>query len=394
MRTLSESVPYLDLAAQYAPIREEVARAVEAVFDRKAFAGGYFVEDFEEAYADYCGCRYAVGVGSGTEALWFALLALGVGPGDEVITVPNSFIATAEAVSYCGARPAFVDVDATTLTMDPTAIKETVSPRTRAIMPVHLFGQVADMDAINEVAHQHGIPVIEDAAQAHGAEYRGRRAGSLGRAGCFSFYPGKNLGAPGEAGAVTTDDEDIAAQIRMLRDHGQARKHDHRMIGWNGRMDGIHGAVLRVKLRYLDRWNDARREHAQAYHELLSAVPGVLVPKQADYARHVYHIYAVRCDGRDALMSHLKERSIGCAIHYPVPIHLQPAYKDLGLCGGQFQVAEATATEMLSLPMYPELTREQTRYVCQSLAEWQDRYATAAHGATDPSDRAPQTHTG
>ena len=379
MTAAPKPVPYMDLSAQYAPINDEVNRAVRAVFERNAFCGGAFVERFEEAFAAYCGVKHAIGVGSGTDALWFALLAAGVGPGDEVITVPNSFIATAEAVSFCGATPVFVDVDPDTLTMDPSLVEAAISPHTRAIVPVHLFGQTAEMDGIDRIARRYGLAVIEDAAQAHGAEYRGRRAGSLGLAGCFSFYPGKNLGAPGEAGAVTTNDDDLAARVRMLRDHGQAQKHDHRLIGFNGRMDGIHGAVLDVKLRHLDSWNDARRERAYIYHELLSRVPGITLPEQADYARHVYHVYAIRCDRRDDLMTFLQQRGIGCGVHYPVPIHLQPAYRGLGQRGGDFPHAEAAARRMVSLPMYPELTRADLCRVAECVAEWQDASAITTY---------------
>lgn len=372
MTAKHEPIPYLDLSAQYAPLRSEVQSAIEAVFARNAFSGGPFVERFEQAFADYCGCRHAIGVSSGTDAVWLALLAAGVGPGDEVITVPNSFFATAEAISFCGAKPVFIDVNQCTLTMEPKALKDAITPRTKAIVPVHLFGQTADMNPINRIAKRHGISVIEDAAQAHGAQYRGRRAGGLARAGCFSFYPGKNLGAPGEAGAVTTNDDELASQIRMLRDHGQANKHEHRLIGWNARMDGIHAAVLEVKLRHLDSWNMARRERAYAYHELLSRVTGVRAPIQAAYARHVYHIYAVRTEGRDALMRFLTDQQISCAIHYPHPIHLQPAYAQLGYRKGDLPVAEAAADQLLSLPLYPELSMEALCRVGDCIAEWTD----------------------
>lgn len=369
----SKAIQFLNLSAQYASIQNDVNRAIKAVFNSNAFSGGTFVEAFEQAFADYCGCRHAIGVGSGTEAVWFALLAAGVGPGDEVITVPNSFFATAEAISQCGALPVFVDVDPETLTMDPEQLEAAITPATRAIVPVHLFGQVADMEAIDAIARRHGLPVIEDAAQAHGARFQGRRAGSLGLAGCFSFYPGKNLGAPGEAGAVTTNDDAVAARIRMLRDHGQVTKHDHRAIGWNGRMDGIHGAILSAKLKHLDAWNQARRERAQAYDTQLADLTGVKVPSCVEPDRHVYHIYALRCGNRDALAQELAYGLIGAAIHYPVPIHLQPAYTHLGGRPGQFPVAEQAARELLSLPMYPELGMKDLRRVCERVVAWADR---------------------
>src|SRR5438874_2538216 len=292
-------VPFLDLEAQHAPLRNEFNRAIGEVIDSGAFAGGPYVEKFEQAFASYCGCRYAVGVGSGTEALWLSLLACGIGPGDEVITVPNTFMATAEAITYCGARPVFVDVDDQTYTMDPAGLEAVLSPRTKAIIPVHLFGQTADMDPILEFARRHQLLVIEDACQAHGAKYKGRRAGTLGDVGCFSFYPGKNLGAFGEAGAIITENAELQEKIRVLRDHGQIRKYRHTMVGWNCRMDGIQAAVLRVKLRHLDRGNSLRRDHARQYDQAFAGIEEVVTPIVASYARPVYHIYAIRVQERD-----------------------------------------------------------------------------------------------
>lgn len=352
-------VPFLDLKEQYASIADEIHAAIREVCEKTAFAGGPFVQKFEEEFAAYCGTAHCIGVGSGTEALWLTLLALGVGPGDEVITVPNTFIATAEAISFCGARPVFVDVEETTCTMNPDLLGTAITPRTKAIIPVHLFGQMADMDPILAVAGKYGLFVLEDAAQAHGATYKGRKAGSMGEAGAFSFYPGKNLGAYGEGGAVTTSDPELAQRIRMLRDHGQARKYHHALIGWNGRMDGIQGAILSVKLRYLDRWNAARRAHAARYRELLGDAPGIVLPKEAPDRTHVYHLFAVRLKERDALIKVLAEREIFCGIHYPIPLHLQDAYRDLGIGRSAFPVAEQVAAELVSLPMYPELTAEQ-----------------------------------
>ncbi|MBC7188208.1 MAG: DegT/DnrJ/EryC1/StrS family aminotransferase [Calditrichaeota bacterium] len=360
-------VPFLDLKAQYQSIGEEVREAVQRVMEQTAFAGGPFVEQFEKEFAAFCGCEYALGVSSGTSALWLALKALNVGPGDEVITVPNSFIATAEAISFCGATPVFVDVDERTYTMDPALLEQAITKRTKAIIPVHLFGQMADMDPIMEVAREHGLYVVEDACQAHGAEYKGRKAGSLGDAGCFSFYPGKNLGAYGEAGAVVTNDRGLAERIRMLRDHGQAKKYYHRLLGWNDRMDGIQAAVLSVKLRYLPEWNKARRAHAATYQRLLSGNTALFVPYEAPYGQHVYHVYAIRTEQRDAMLEYLAKRDIACGIHYPVPIHLQEAYRFLRLGEGSYPVAERCARQFLSLPMYPELTHQQIEYVARAI---------------------------
>ena len=357
------NVPFLDLKAQYAAIKDEIHAAVGEVMENTAFAGGPFVAKFEQAFASFCGCKHAIGVGSGTDALWLSLLSLGIGPGDEVITVPDTFIATAEAITYCGAKPVFVDVEETTYNMNPALLEAAITPRTKAVIPVHLFGQTADMDPILAICKAHGLPLVEDACQAHGAEYKGRKAGSMGATGCFSFYPGKNLGAYGEAGAVVTNDDAIAAKIRTFRDHGQAKKYHHDVIGWNARMDGIQGAVLSVKLKYLAEWNESRRAHAREYTRLLSPLEGLLSPREADYARHIFHIYAVRTGRRDQLMAHLAEKGISCGIHYPVPVHLQKAYQGLGLAEGSFPMAERCAAEFLSLPMYPELTSEQIQFV-------------------------------
>jgi len=362
-------VPFLDLEAQHAPLRNEFNRAIGEVIDSSAFAGGPFVEKFEEAFASYCGCRYAIGVGSGTEALWLSLLACGIGPGDEVITVPNTFMATAEAITYCGARPVFVDVEEQTYTMDPAGLEAVLSPRTKAIIPVHLFGQTADMDPILEFARRHHLLVIEDAAQAHGAKYKGRKAGTMGNIGCFSFYPGKNLGAFGEAGAVVTESTELQEKIRVLRDHGQIRKYRHTMIGWNCRMDGIQAAVLSVKLRHLDRGNTLRRRHALEYNEAFEKVEEVIRPFAAPYAEHVYHLYPIRVRERDEVMWRLQQKGIQCGVHYPVPIHLQKAYRSLGYEAGRFPVSEGTALEFISLPMFPELTSAQIGMVALGLTE-------------------------
>ncbi|MBT0652920.1 DegT/DnrJ/EryC1/StrS family aminotransferase [Geomobilimonas luticola] len=356
-------VPFLDLKAQYDAIAGEIDDAIRQVIERTAFSGGPFVSAFEEQFAAFCQCKHAIGVGSGTEALWLALAALDIGPGDEVVTVPNSFIATAEAISFCGATPVFVDVNGESQTMDPNLLEAAITERTRAVIPVHLFGQMADMGPIMEIARRHNLFVVEDACQAHGAEYNGRPAGSIGNFGCFSFYPGKNLGAYGEAGGVVTNSDEMSEKIKMIRDHGQSKKYHHAMIGWNGRMDGIQGAVLSVKLKYLAGWNDARRKNARLYTSLLNSIDGVIPPREMDYSRHIYHVYAVKARNRDSLMAALTEQGISCGIHYPVPIHLQNAYQYMGAGKGAFPVAEKCAEEIVSLPMFPELTEEQVNFV-------------------------------
>ena len=362
-------VPFLDLNAHHAAFRGEFDRAIGEVIDSGAFAGGPFVEKFEADFAAYNHSQHAVGLGSGTEALWLALLACGIGPGDEVITVPSTFMATAEAITYCSARPVFVDVDQSTYTMDPVELEKAVTAKTKAVIPVHLFGQAADMDPILEFAREHDLFVIEDAAQAHGAEYKGRKVGALGDVGCFSFYPGKNLGAFGEAGAIVTDNVELQEKIRILRDHGQVRKYRHTMIGWNCRMDGIQAAVLSVKLQYLERGNLLRRVHALQYSRAFQGVEEVVTPFEAAYARHVYHIYAIRVQERDQVMWLLKEKGIQCGVHYPVPIHLQKAYQSLGYKNGAFPIAEQIAKEFISLPMFPELTKAQVEMVALCVKE-------------------------
>ncbi len=360
-------VPFLDIKAQHATIKEEISIALQEVLDNTSFAGGPQVKKFEENFARFCQCDHAIGVGSGTDALLTALLGLNIGPGDEVITTPGTFIATAEAISFCGATPVFVDIDEKTYNIDPALIEQAISPNTKAIVPVHLFGQPADMDPILEIARKHDLVVVEDACQAHGAEYKGRRAGSLSDAGCFSFYPGKNLGAYGEAGAVVTNNQELAENMRMFRDHGQRKKYYHSIIGWNARMDGFQGAVLDVKLPHLAAWTDARRNNAALYNELLDNVSEVTTPFEADYAKHVYHVYAIRTQNRDAFMKNLSEQGITCGIHYPVPLHLQEAYQSLGYGKGDFPVAEICAREFVSLPMFPELTEESVRYVAEQI---------------------------
>ncbi len=362
-------VPFLDLKTHHAPYLDEFQEAIREVIESAAFAGGPFVTAFEEEFAAYCECRHAVGLGSGTEALWLVLLACGVGPGDEVITVPSTFMATAEAITYSGARPVLVDVDERTYTLDPAKLQLALTKRTKAIIPVHLFGQAADMDPIMAFAREHGLLVIEDAAQAHGAEYKRRKVGSIGDAGCFSFYPGKNLGAFGEAGAVVTDNQELRDKLRILRDHGQIRKYHHTMIGWNCRMDGIQAAVLRIKLRHLEEGNQLRRTHALQYNRSFENIEEIVRPFAAAYAKHVYHIYAIRVQARDEIVRRLEEEGIGCGVHYPVPVHLQEAYAGLGYGLGSFPVAERAASEFISLPMFPELTPAQIEAVTGKVKE-------------------------
>lgn len=360
-------VPFLDLKAQYESIRGEIADAIQQVLDKTAFAGGPFVAQFEKEFATFCGTKHALGVGNGTDALWLALAGLDIGKGDEVITVPNTFIATTEAISYRGATPVFVDVDPRTWLMDPSKIEAAVTPKTKAIIPVHLFGQMCDMDPIMEIARKHKLVVVEDACQAHGAEYKGRIAGSIGDAAAFSFYPGKNLGAYGEAGGMVTNNDEVADKARKLRDHGQAKKYYHSMIGWNMRMDGIQGAILSVKLKYIRQWNDARRRNAKLYGELLAGTSGIVLPYEADYGKSVYHIYAICVKDRDAVIAKLAEKDVHCGIHYPVPLHLQEAYAFLGKGQGSFPHAEKGASGYVSLPMYAELTTAQIDCVAKEL---------------------------
>ncbi len=350
-------VPYLDLKAQYQSIKPEIDAAIARVLDSCQFVLGSEVAAFEKEFAGYCGTAECVALNSGTSALHLALLAAGVGPGDEVITVPFTFVASVAAVIYAGARPVLVDIDPRSFTLDPAAIEAAVTPRTKAILPVHLYGQPADMDPIMEIARQRGLVVIEDAAQAHGAKYKGRPVGSIGDMACFSFYPGKNLGAYGEGGAVTTSNREYAHTIRMLRDWGQDRKYHHLMQGFNYRMEGFQGAILRVKLRHLEKWTEARRRIVSNYNNLL-ADSGVETPKEMPWARHVYHVYTLRTDDRDGLKTALDAEAIQTGIHYPVPVHLQPAYADLGYRRGTFPRAETAAEHVLSLPLYPELSSE------------------------------------
>jgi len=359
-------VPFLDLKAQYRSIKAEIQPVVNQVLESCAYVLGAEVFAFEKEFADYHQARFGIAVNSGTSALHLALLAAGIGPGDEVITTPFTFVATTAAIVYTGARPVFVDIDPRSLTIDAGRIEAAVTDRTRAILPVHIHGQAADMDPILDVARRRGLVVIEDACQAHGAEYRGRRVGCLGDLGCFSFYPGKNLGAYGEGGMVVTNAEGHAGTIRMLRDWGAENKYRHTLKGYNYRMEGMQGAILRVKLRHLESWTEARRSHAGRYLDHLDGFGGAL-PREMPGNRHVYHIFAVRVPQRDRLQKALLEAGVHTGLHYPVPVHLQPAYAEFGYRPGDFPQAEAAAAEVLSLPMFAELTGAQQRKVGDAL---------------------------
>jgi dTDP-4-amino-4,6-dideoxygalactose transaminase len=358
--------PFVDLAAQRAACGDALERAWTAVFERGDYVLGSEVRQFEEEFAEYCGVRHAVGVDSGTSALELALRAHGIGPGDEVITVANTFVATAFAISHAGATPVLVDADPATYNLDPSALWEAIGPRTRAIIPVHLYGHPADMTAIRAVADSHGLIVIEDACQAHGARLGSQRAGSLGHAAAFSFYPAKNLGAYGDGGMVVTDDDEVAERIHLLRAYGEVAKYHSEIVGFNRRLDTIQAAMLQVKLPLLDGWNTARREAARRYDELLQGLP-IVRPEARRGVEHVWHLYVVRVSDRDDLRRRLAENGVDTGIHYPVPVHLQPAYRHLGYAVGDFPVAERCAREVLSLPMFPELTVEAQRRVAATL---------------------------
>jgi dTDP-4-amino-4,6-dideoxygalactose transaminase len=365
---LNNKIPYLDLHSQYNDIREEALAALEAVCESTRFSQGPITAEFEEAYADYCGVKHCVSVNSGTSALHLAMRCLDIGPGDEVITVPMTFIATTWAISYTGARPVFVDIDPERRTMDPGKLEAAISERTKAILPVHLFGQPADMESILLIADRHGIPVIEDAAQAHGAYYRGRRAGQFGVMGCFSFYPGKNLGAYGEGGALVTNDGKLASRARALREHGQSQRYYHDEIGYNYRMDSFQAAILNIKLSRLDEWNVSRDRLACEYSESLVGLP-IKLPTHFEDSKSVWHCYVIESERRDDLRSRLMGAGIETGIHYPVPVHLQRAYAFLGHRPGDFPISEELSRRCLSLPIYPELTSAQIRAVAGALRE-------------------------
>jgi dTDP-4-amino-4,6-dideoxygalactose transaminase len=364
------NIPLVDLKAQYQPLKDDILSRLEEILDGMRLFLGPNVQALEKEFAALCEVEHAVGVADGTTGLQLALMACEVGPGDEVITTSHTFIATAEAIALTGAKPVFVDIDPQTYTMDVSQIEAQITPQTRAIIPVHLYGQSADMDPIVELAEQRGIRVIEDACQAHGARYKGRRTGGLGHVAAYSFYFSKNLGAYGEGGMVTTRDGELAQKLRMLRDHGSPERYHHELVGLNGRLDEIQAAVLRVKLPHLDDWNAQRRANAMHYTELLAGIEEAMAPAIAPYAEHVFHLYVVRVPQRDALLAHLRERGVGAGIHYPVPCHLQPAFRELGYAPGDLPVTERIAGEIVSLPMYAELTAEQRVYVADAIREF------------------------
>jgi dTDP-4-amino-4,6-dideoxygalactose transaminase len=361
-------VPFVDLKAQYAGIKPEIDAAIQRVVDGAGFILGEEVSNFEQALAATVGSRDAVGVSSGTGALLLALLAVGVKPGDEVITTAHTFIATAEAVSRIGARPVFVDIDPRTYNIDPNQVESAITERTKVILPVHLYGQPAELKPLRDIANRHRLVLIEDAAQAIAAEYDGQRCGSIGDLACFSFYPSKNLGAYGDAGAVTGNDETLLAKVRKLRDHGRISKYEHDELGFGQRIDAIQAAILGAKLPHLEAWTEARRSHARLYNEVLSGAD-VETPFESRNVRHVYHLYVIRTARRDALLQHLKEKGIDAGIHYPIPVHRQPVYLKLGYGEVSLPATEQAAGEILSLPMYPELRGEQIEYVAQAVSE-------------------------
>lgn len=364
-------IPLVDLRAQYDSIRPEVDAAVQRILDNTSFILGDEVARFEQAFAGYVGAKGAVGVASGTAALHLALLACGIGPGDEVITTAHTFIATAEAISHTGARPVFVDIEPRTYNIDPNLVEDAITPRTKAILPVHLYGHPAQMEPLLDIAQRYNLWLIEDAAQAHGAEYKGQRCGTMGHLACFSFFPAKNLGAYGDAGCVTGNDEALLEKVRKLRNHGRTKKYEHEMIGFGERLDALHAAVLGVKLPHLEAWTEAQRAHVRLYNEMLADYH-VVTPYASPEVRHVYCYYVIRVHLRDALLTHLKARGIGAGIHYPIPLHRQPAYLEMGYGNVSLPVTEQVAKEVLSLPMYAELTEEQIGYVVDQIKEFLD----------------------
>ncbi len=363
-------VPFLDLKIQYQSIKAEVDPAIQSVLDSTAYVLGKSVAEFENAFKREHNVQHCYGVSSGTDGNHMVLWALGIRPGDEVIIPGNTFIATAWGATLCGATPVFVDCDLESYNIDPAKVEAAITPRTKAIVAVHLYGQPADLDPLAEIARRHNIFLVEDCAQAHIAEYKGKRVGGLSHAASFSFYPGKNLGAYGEGGAVTTNDDLLAGKFKKLRDHGSDRKYYHEMEGHNYRMEGIQGAVLGVKLAHLAKWTDARRRNADIYRELLRDLPQVVLPVEKPFARHVYHLFVIRTASRDGLQKHLDGRGISTGLHYPIPLHMQKVFEGLGYREGELPAVEKASREVLSLPMYAELTREQITYVCDSIKEY------------------------
>jgi dTDP-4-amino-4,6-dideoxygalactose transaminase len=361
-------VPLADLKAQYRLLKDEVLASLAEVAESTAYVLGPKVAAFEKDFAAYAGAKHCVGVNSGTSALHLALICAGVNAGDEVVTVPMTFIATSWAISYCGATPVYVDVDPDTATMDAALVEKKITRKTKALLPVHLYGQPADLEPLLDLSRRHGIPLVEDVAQAHGATYRGRQAGTIGQSGCFSFYPGKNLGAYGEAGAIVTDDDAIAARMRALRDHAQEKRYHHNEIGFNYRMDGFQGAVLGIKLKHLERWTISRIRLAERYLELLADLP-VKLPVHREDRRHVWHLFVARHRQRDQIREQLEQRGIHTGLHYPIPLHLQKAYQHLGYREGDFPVAERIGRECFTLPLFPEMSSEQQAAVIEALGE-------------------------
>lgn len=370
-------VPFLDLKAQHAPILDEITEKVHEIVKNAAYVLGSEVSALEEEYAEWCGTKYAVGVDSGLSALKLLLMANGIGPGDEVIVPTNSFMATAAAVTFAGATPVMVDNHPDSYNMDPDRIEAAITPKTKAIMPVHLYGAPADMDPILEIAEKHGLMVFEDSAQGHGSTYKGRKAGSLAHGAGFSFYPGKNLGAGGDAGILTTNDPEVVKQVKALRNCGQFEKYIHEVAPFNHRLDNLQAAILRIKLRHIDEWNAGRQRAAAKYNELLAGVDGVVAPTTYDWSEPVWHLYVIRVNNRDAFRSYLQERGVSTALHYPLPIHLQPYYKDLGYKQGDMPVAEAYMDQIVSLPMFPELTDEHIEYTVDTIKAFMAEHAPA-----------------
>jgi dTDP-4-amino-4,6-dideoxygalactose transaminase len=362
------NVPFVSLSEMHKPIADELHQVFARVLANNSFIMGPEVQAFESAFASFLGAAHCIAVNNGTTALQLTLQALGIGPGDEVITVANTFIATAEAISAVGARPVFVDIDPVSYTMDPAVVEAAITANTKALLPVHLYGQTADLDPLLEIAQRHGIVLIEDACQAHGATYKGKRAGTLGIAGCFSFYPGKNLGCLGEGGAVVTQDPELAQKMRLLRDHGSVRKYEHCVPGYNYRLEGLQGGFLLVKLKHLEEWNERRRVAAAKYGQLLSG-SSLVLPTEMTYGKHVYHLYVIQVEDRDNVRTRLAGAGIETGLHYPTPLHLQHAYAGLGYEKGCFPVTERMSTRLLSLPMYPDLTGEQIEHVASVLLE-------------------------
>ncbi len=366
---MSEPIPYLDLRAQMKPLRAELDAVIARTLDNCSFCLGPDVVQFEQDFAKFCGAEHCVAFNSGTSALHIAMLLLGVGPGDEVITTPFTFVATSWAISYVGATPVYVDIDDATFNLDPKLIEKAITPKTKVVMPVHLYGQPFNVEAILEICRKHKLPLVEDSAQSHGAKFNGKVVGTFGEISCFSFYPGKNLGAAGEGGALVTNNAAFAKRARALREHGSTVRYYHDEVGYNYRMEGIQGAVLGVKLPHLQKWTDARRRVAHRYHELLKGTP-LQLPLEASFAESAYHLYVVRHPRRDELKAYLDANGVGCALHYPLPLHLQKCYANLGYKNGDFPFAEKAGRECLSLPIYPELTDAQIDRVAAAVKDF------------------------